>query len=33
MGALKAVKSGREFNKDQAVDLFKKTQKMLGVVN
>ncbi|MBZ9577700.1 hypothetical protein KJA13_01540 [Patescibacteria group bacterium] len=29
MGVLKAVKSGREFNKDQAVDLFKRTQKML----
>lgn len=33
MGALKAVKSGREFNKDQVVDLFKRTQKMLGVVD
>lgn len=33
MGVLKAVKSGREFNKDQAVSFFKRTQKMLGVVD
>ncbi len=33
MEVLKAVKLGREFSKDQVVNLFKKTQKMLGVVN
>lgn len=33
MEVLKAVKSGREFSKDQAVSLFKRTQEMLGVVN
>ncbi len=33
MGVLKAVKSGREFNKDQAVGLLKRAQKMLGVVD
>ena len=33
MGFLREVKSGRKCNKNQVVNLFKKTQNLLGVVN
>lgn len=33
MGCLENVKSGKEFNKNQMIDLFKKTQELLEVVN
>lgn len=33
LGALELVKSGRNFNKSRMISLFKKTQKMLGVID
>ncbi len=33
MECLEDVKSGKEFNKNQVIDLFKKTQKLLEVIN